>query len=596
MPDRTVIAIINEKGGTAKTTTAVSLSAALGDLGQRVLLVDLDGQAAASRWLGVEEDNRLADALCRGGGLEPVPDVLPGVSLVPASGKLDSVAHDLRPTQGGQLRKVLNDLTGFDFVIIDCPPSLGNRLIANGLLAATHALVPVETSILALDGLKILLTTLDDIRDGFGHDIILAGVLACRFDGRTRLSHLVLEELKRALPGKVFGTVIRENVRMRECPASGQSILMFAPDSPAAQDYRSLAGELLAQPQAWRKPATNLLTGGDAGGGQFSVGNLRENAAASVRDSVKKAPWRRNAEAAEAAEVALAQPPEAPAAQRDELPAPEPAAELPPTAMIAPWDAVVGTQVPADQPSGEAIAPAQPTETPAEQPVSAVPAEPAATAAVELMHQPPEAVGPSEPPATAVQQPAAVAVPQPPANQDPAPWDMPLVQAPSPVTDEQAHLAAAAPAAAPAAESLDWMTAVMAGQAPAQPGKPVPPSVAQQALEPVPAQPEAAVAPGVMEEAFQPVPAQPEAVPPVTVVPPAPAAQDTPPWLLETAPPQPVGPAKGGPDQYPALRAYLEKMRQEHRIPQDAQQENSAAADGKKAGFMGLFRKPKGNK
>jgi hypothetical protein len=173
---------------------------------------------------------------------------------------------------------------------------------------------------------------------------------------------------------------------------------------------------------------------------------------------------------------------------------------------------------------------------------------------------------------------------------------MPLVQAPSPVTDEQAHLAAAAPAAAPAAESLDWMTAVMAGQAPAQPGKPVPPSVAQQALEPVPAQPEAAVAPGVMEEAFQPVPAQPEAVPPVTVVPPAPAAQDTPPWLLETAPPQPVGPAKGGPDQYPALRAYLEKMRQEHRIPQDAQQENSAAADGKKAGFMGLFRKPKGNK
>jgi len=114
------IAIVNEKGGTGKTTTAVNLSAALGGLGQKVLLVDLDGQAASSRWLGVEEDDRLAEALLRGEGLQAIEDVIPGVSLAPASGRLDSVAHELRPTQGGQLRKVLKRLKEpYDLILMD---------------------------------------------------------------------------------------------------------------------------------------------------------------------------------------------------------------------------------------------------------------------------------------------------------------------------------------------------------------------------------------------------------------------------------------------------------------------------------------------
>lgn len=240
------IAILNEKGGTGKTTTSVCLSAAIGRLGRKVLLVDLDGQAASSRWLGVEEDTRFADALWKGEGLDPIPDVVPGVSLAPGSGKLDSVAHDLRPTQGGQLRKLLGRLSGFDYTLIDCPPSLGNRLIGNALLAADAAIVPVETSVLALDGLKILLTTLDDVREGFDHTIELMGVLACRYDARTRLSRLILDELNRALPGKVFQTVIRENVRVRECPGSGQVIFDYAPDSHAAEDYLALGREVLA--------------------------------------------------------------------------------------------------------------------------------------------------------------------------------------------------------------------------------------------------------------------------------------------------------------------------------------------------------------
>lgn len=283
MESQKIIAIVNEKGGTCKTTTSVNLAAALGEVGKQVLLVDLDGQAASSRWVGVEEDNRLAEAMCRGKGLEPIRDVLPGVSLAPASGKLDSVAHDLRPTQGGQLRKVLGELSGFDFILIDCPPSLGNRLIGNALLAATHVLVPVETSILALDGLKILLTTLDDVREGFDHKIVLAGVLACRFDPRTRLSRLVLAELQRALPGKVFATVIRENVKMRECPASGQSILTFADDSHAAADYRALAKEIIDSPQIWLEASDGSVAAQNAMG--EAVSSLRTNAAAAVRQA-----------------------------------------------------------------------------------------------------------------------------------------------------------------------------------------------------------------------------------------------------------------------------------------------------------------------
>jgi chromosome partitioning protein len=241
------IAVVNEKGGTGKTTTAVSLSAALAGKEQRVLLVDLDGQAAASRWMGVEEDHRLAAALVAGGGLEPVPTAVANLHLAPSSGKLDSVAHDLRPTQGGQLRRVLGQVAGrYDYIVIDCPPSLGNRLIGNAMLAATHALVPVETSILALDGLGIVLTTLNDIRDGFGHDIRLLGAVGCRYDARTRLSRLVMNEMRRALPRHVFATAIRSNVRLQECPATGTTIFQYDPRGTAAQDYAALAEEVMA--------------------------------------------------------------------------------------------------------------------------------------------------------------------------------------------------------------------------------------------------------------------------------------------------------------------------------------------------------------
>lgn len=287
------IAVVNEKGGTGKTTTAVSLSAALAGKGQRVLLVDLDGQAAASRWMGVEEDHRLAEALVAGRGLEPVPTAVDNLHLAPSSGKLDSVAHDLRPTQGGQLRRVLGEVSGrYDYIVIDCPPSLGNRLIGNAMLAATHALVPVETSILALDGLGIVLTTLNDIRDGFGHDIRLLGAVGCRYDARTRLSRLVINEMHRALPRHVFATAIRSNVRLQECPATGTTIFDYDPRGTAAQDYAALAEEVLAGGPAATSTENPIDEADDSAldaEEQRALGAFRERAAGTFAKSAPKA-------------------------------------------------------------------------------------------------------------------------------------------------------------------------------------------------------------------------------------------------------------------------------------------------------------------
>ncbi len=362
---RATLAIVNEKGGSGKTTTSVNLAAALGEMGRSVLLVDLDGQAASSRWLGVEEDTSFADALWRGEGLEPIPQIIPGVSLAPGSGKLDSVAHDLRPTQGGQLRKLLAQQKQFDYIVIDCPPSLGNRLIGNALLAASHALVPVECSILALDGLKILLSTLDDIRDGFDHPIQLAGVLACRFDGRTRLSRMILAELKRALPGKVFHTVIRENIRLRECPASKKSILVYAGDSHAAEDYRSLARELDELIQNGKGPlqeSSDTLS-------QAEMSQQEQQALAEIRLFVDSMLHRNKGKFSAASRSVLAPAPvgQTPAAALAEAPLADPAggaaAEQAPPAP----EALVASAAltPTEQDSQEALPPAQEAPQPA---------------------------------------------------------------------------------------------------------------------------------------------------------------------------------------------------------------------------------------
>ena len=584
------IAIVNEKGGTGKTTTAVSLSAALGSLGQRVLLVDLDGQAATSRWFGVEEDHRLADALLAGEGLEPIEDIAPGVSLAPATGKLDSVARDLRPSQGGQLRKVLRQVQDrYDLIIMDCPPSLNNRLIGNALLAATHALVPVETSILALDGLKILLTTLKDINEGFGHEIVLAGVVACRFDIRTRLSRLVLDELRRALPNKVFNTVIRENVRMRECPASGQSILEFAPDSHAAEDYLALAKEMLANPDAWQQPAhwaTRNADEIDDETQRCSVENLRSRAAATVRAGVARtsqpkplAPAETPAAAEDGPPAEQAEPGEADATHATinqltggpvsdgAVETHEPPVGIPASAMVPEFrpgpppdqpglDSLIDRIVQAkDRLSAPDIQieadelPAEPESAPAAQGFEPAPVAPAQVAIEAAWNALPPAMAESDKPLPPVETPAAAEVCPPAelAETHDLPVEIPasameLEYQPGPPPD-QAGLYSRIGHVAQAEDRLSTPDVqVEADELPAEPG----PTPAAQGSRPAPVAP-AHAATGAAWNALPPAPQKPEVTD-------EPKVTDEPEESDEQEEPKAAGKA------FPALKAFLRQM------------------------------------
>ena len=245
------LAIANQKGGSAKTTTAVTLAAALGERGRRVLLLDLDPQASASQWYGVTPAGRgLLDVLVGEGPLAALvqPTGAPGVALVPASTWLVGVEKALAGEVGAEtlLRGHLAALPAdrWDDLVIDCPPTLG-LLTVNALAAVQALLVPVEAHVMALQGLAQLLQTVEVVQARLNPALTLAGILACRVHAHTRHAQEVVEELRRRFGDLVYQGVIRDNVRLAECPSFGCPITQYAPRSPGAADYRALAAELL---------------------------------------------------------------------------------------------------------------------------------------------------------------------------------------------------------------------------------------------------------------------------------------------------------------------------------------------------------------
>ncbi|MBU2478737.1 MAG: AAA family ATPase [Gammaproteobacteria bacterium] len=243
-----VIAIANQKGGCGKTTTAINLSAALGEDGADVLLIDLDPQGHASLGLGHHSENRagLYEVLNDRIELEDVIEkgVAWGVDLVPASISLAAVEHVLsdRPERERQLSRHLETLgVHYDYVILDCPPSLG-LLAVNALRAAQQILVPVEASLYALDGLQRLRELVQLIETRYELDIPLH-LLPTMFDNRTRLAH-TLYDLLHEQGLRRCATQIRQCVKVREAAMQGLSLLAYAPRSSVAADYRNLALEL----------------------------------------------------------------------------------------------------------------------------------------------------------------------------------------------------------------------------------------------------------------------------------------------------------------------------------------------------------------
>lgn len=253
-PPARILAVVNQKGGVGKSTTAVNLTAALGDEGSRVLLVDLDPQGNATSGYGLNKNQReecIYNALL---GETPITDLIEPVEVenvfvVPATIQLAGAEIELvsafsRETKlKGVLTPIVDD---FDYVIIDCPPSLG-LLTVNALSAANGVIIPVQCEYYALEGLSKLLESFKLVKTHLNPGLEVFGVLMTMFDARTNLSQQVVDEVKDFFDECVFDTVIPRSVRLSEAPSFGRPITLYDPHGRGAAAYRSLAKEVISR-------------------------------------------------------------------------------------------------------------------------------------------------------------------------------------------------------------------------------------------------------------------------------------------------------------------------------------------------------------
>lgn len=248
-----IYTLVNQKGGVGKTTTSINLGAYLAQLGQRVLVIDLDPQANATSCLGVDKLN------VPGGTYEALINGAPASSFILLNEKLKLSLLPSSPALAGaevelvdelaretRLKKALEPLRGrYDYILIDCPPSLG-LLTVNGLVAARDGvIVPVQCEYLALEGLGQLTNTIQRVRSALFPELSVRGVVLTMFDPRTNLSTDVVAEVNRHFPNQVFKSVVPRSVRLAEAPSYGLPISAYAPGSVGAQAYEALAKELL---------------------------------------------------------------------------------------------------------------------------------------------------------------------------------------------------------------------------------------------------------------------------------------------------------------------------------------------------------------
>jgi chromosome partitioning protein len=263
-----IYTLVNQKGGVGKTTTAINLGAYLAYFGQRVLLVDADPQANATSCLGIDKyhvKGGTYELLIEKGSASTLILHNPRLklSLLPASLALAGAEVELvsELARESRLRKALAPLVDrYDYILIDCPPSLG-LLTLNGLVAAQDGvIIPVQCEYLALEGISQLSQTLERVRSAVFPELHVRGVVMTMFDGRTKLANDVVSEVRRHFPDKVFTSIIPRSVRLAEAPSYGQPISVFSPTSNGAVAYSGLAKEVL-EGDGIRIPALSGLSG-----------------------------------------------------------------------------------------------------------------------------------------------------------------------------------------------------------------------------------------------------------------------------------------------------------------------------------------------
>lgn len=245
-----MIAVVNQKGGVGKTTTAVNLTAALTEAGRRVLLCDFDPQANATSGLGLNKKNlkySVYDVIINQIPTEQAIQSTKYGDVLPSSADLAGAAVELLsiPNPNGQLKAALERVQDkYDLILIDCPPSL-ELLTLNGLMAAEGILVPVQCEYYALEGLTDLMATLRMVKKRLNPQLEIFGVALTMFDGRTNFSTQVAQEVRRHFPGKVYANVIPRNVRLAEAPSHGLPVTVYDRNSRGAVAYRAMAEEIM---------------------------------------------------------------------------------------------------------------------------------------------------------------------------------------------------------------------------------------------------------------------------------------------------------------------------------------------------------------
>ena len=247
-----IITVANQKGGVGKTTTSINLSACLARLNQRVLLVDIDPQGNSTSGLGIEKESlgaSIYDVLINGMAAEQViaATKVDNLSILPSNIQLVGAEIELTGMIAREhiLRGVLDPVrTKFDFIIVDCPPSLG-LLTLNALTAADKILVPIQCEFFALEGLSQLINTVNIVSKRLNPNLSMEGVLLTMYDPRTNLSQQVVTEVKKFFNNKVYDTMIPRNVRLGEAPSFGLPIIMYDPTCSGARAYMDLAEEVV---------------------------------------------------------------------------------------------------------------------------------------------------------------------------------------------------------------------------------------------------------------------------------------------------------------------------------------------------------------